>query len=613
MYECLACSKVVPGDATSCPSCGVALDDSAVATRRLEGRRPGPASFGPAPRRPPRPAHNSPSTPDSIDGGRFVPGVVLAERYRVVGLLGRGGMGEVYRAEDLKLGQAVALKFLPEALLDDRTALARFHREVRVARRITHPNVCRVYDIGEAEGRHFISMEFIRGEELASALKRFGRLPPDKAAELARQICAALAAAHKQGVIHRDLKPANVMVDEEGNARVTDFGLAALAEEARGDELSGTPAYMSPEQLAGKELSVRSDIYSLGLVLYELFTGRRAFEAASLPELLRLRRADTTPATPSSHVRDLDPLVERVILRCLEKEPDKRPASALEVAAALPGGDPLAAALAMGETPSPEMVVAAPKQGTLRPAWAVACLAGVLAGLALVVLLSGRLMLHRQVPLEKSPEVLRARAAEVVGGLGYAEAPADDAHGFVFHMEYLRHVAANDRSPGRWERLRSGRPAAISFWYRQSPHYLLPWQFGLLWPTWDDPPRLLSGMAYVSLDTQGRLLRFEWVPPQVEHQPGGRGGSPTGRPFSAKPASTRRPSRGSSRGGPRPSVVTRARRGRAPTRGRTGRRYASRPRGSGAAPSTSRSSSRGPCRSACRPPRRAARVGLSKH
>jgi serine/threonine-protein kinase len=149
---------------------------------------------------------------------------MVAERYRIVGLLGRGGMGEVYRADDLKLGQPVALKFLPEHLLSDGAALARFHREVRIARQVSHQNVCRVYDIGEVDGRHFLSMEFIKGEELALLLRRIGRLPSDKATDIVRQLCAGLAAAHNRGVLHRDLKPANVMIDENGNVRLTDFG-----------------------------------------------------------------------------------------------------------------------------------------------------------------------------------------------------------------------------------------------------------------------------------------------------------------------------------------------------------------------------------------------------
>src|SRR5437773_574407 len=314
--NCPSCHKVIAGDASSCPSCGHSFED---ATQRME---PGEAPASKARQK----VSRSYTSLDSIDDARFIPGTMLAERYRIVGLLGRGGMGEVYRADDLKLSQPVALKFRPEHMLSDGAALARFHREVRIARQVSHHNVCRVYDIGEIDGRHFLSMEFIKGEELSSLLRRIGRLPSDKATEIARQLCAGLAAAHNRGVLHRDLKPANVMIDENGNVRLTDFGIAGLVEESRSDEFrAGTPAYMSPEQLAGTELTIKSDIYSLGLVLYEIFTGKKVFEAPTLPQLLALRNSDATPTTPSTLVQNLDPLVERVILRCLEKDPDKRP------------------------------------------------------------------------------------------------------------------------------------------------------------------------------------------------------------------------------------------------------------------------------------------------
>ena len=216
MTRCPRCQKDLPEGSTTCSACGALLDDAP--TRVLDSK---PA--------PPRSASFSRlQSFDSIDDARFVPGAILAERYRIVGLLGKGGMGEVYRADDLKLGQPVALKFLPDHLLSDGAALARFHREVRVARQVSHKNVCRVYDIGEVDGRHFLSMEFIKGEELSSLLRRIGRLPHDKAIQLARQICAGLAAAHDVGVLHRDLKPANVMIDGDGNARILDFGLAGL-------------------------------------------------------------------------------------------------------------------------------------------------------------------------------------------------------------------------------------------------------------------------------------------------------------------------------------------------------------------------------------------------
>lgn len=226
---------------------------------------------------------------DSISHGRFAPGTMFDGRYRITGLLGKGGMGEVYRADDLRLGQQVALKFLPDALTDDPIRLAQFHNEVRTARQVSHPNICRVYDIGEVDGHLYLSMEYVDGEDLAASLRRIGRFPEDKATDLARQLCAGLAAAHERGVLHRDLKPANVMLDSAGKLRLMDFGLAAVG--VVEDIRSGSPAYMAPEQLLGKDVSARSDIFSLGLVLYELFTGRRAFVAKTIAELVSQHQA----------------------------------------------------------------------------------------------------------------------------------------------------------------------------------------------------------------------------------------------------------------------------------------------------------------------------------
>ena len=450
-------------------------------------------------------------TSESIDDARFVPGDVLLARYRIVGLLGRGGMGEVYRADDLKLKQSVALKFLPASLSADGAALARFYKEVSVARQISHRHVCRVYDVSEYQGEHFISMEYVRGEELSSLLKRIGRLPQDKATDVARQLCAGLAAVHERGVLHRDLKPANIMLDEHGEVRITDFGIAALASEDR-REMSGTPAYMSPEQLDGRELTPKSDIFSLGLVLYETFTGKKAFEASSMQDLLRLRRSDSTPTSPAQYVPELDPLIERVIFRCLERDPAKRPATTLQVAAALPGGDPLAAALAAGETPSPEMVAAAPKQGGLKPAVAISLLASVVVLLIATCLLSQKTTLYQQVPLNKSPEVLRDRAAEIVKKFGYSEKPADSTYGMGLDRNYLNYVHDNDPSASRWNRLPSGQPAAIYFWYRQSPRPFDVTDGGEI--SEDKPAQQIPGTITVTLDTLGRLRSFDAVPPE---------------------------------------------------------------------------------------------------
>ncbi len=308
-----------------------------------------------------------------VPNERFAPGALLASRYRIISRLGKGGMGEVFRADDLILSQPVALKFLPESARNNLNLLSRFYDEVRIARQISHKNVCRVYDIGEVDGQPYLSMEYIDGEDLGSLLRRIGRLPADKATEFARKLCAGVAAAHAQGVLHRDLKPANIMIDARGELRIADFGLAGIAEQLQGDEIrSGTPAYMAPEQLTGVEVSAQSDLYAVGLILYEMFTGKMPFEADTLAEVTRLRQENRV-TSPATLTKDLDPAVERAILRCLDSDPKLRPASALALSGMLPGGDPLAAALAEGVTPSPELVSGS---GLARSAFAESCDSG---------------------------------------------------------------------------------------------------------------------------------------------------------------------------------------------------------------------------------------------
>ena len=458
--------------------------------------------------------------PDSTD--RFTPGTLLAGRYRIVSPLGKGGMGEVYRADDIRLGQPVALKFLPAALAADSERLERLVDEVRIGRQISHPNVCRLYDIAEAEGHHFLVMEYVDGEDLSSLLRRIGRLPGDKAVEIARGVCAGLAAAHDKGVIHRDLKPANVMIDGRGQARIADFGLAALAGRGGAADMSGTPAYMAPEQLLGGGASLRSDVYALGLVLHEMLTGKRVFEAKSLDEL-RALHAQPKTLSLSSSTGDIDAGLERIVLRCLSRNPDDRPVSARAVLLALPGGDPLQAALLAGDTPSPEMVAAAGKVGDLRPASAWLALSAGLIALLAITFLNGRGALYRLAPLSKSPELLVERAREVLARVGHTAEAVDSAHGFLVNSTFLDDLERTDKSPTRWEKLRTARPGAFGFYYRQSPRPLfsnswipnLPWlgppELGRI--TRGDPPLDLPGMAEVVLDAQGRLTGFAAVPP----------------------------------------------------------------------------------------------------
>src|SRR5579872_3205326 len=515
MANCSSCGTQVAEDARFCSACGAASNadeaatlDFATATSPLPARATGATSS------------RLTSSPAYVSEGRFLPGRLLAGRYRIIALLGKGGMGEVYRADDLTLGQPVALKFLPEEAARDQGLLERFKNEVRIARRVSHPNVCRVYDVGDMEGYTFFTMEYVDGEDLASLLRRIGRLPEDKALDIARQLCAGLAAAHTKGVLHRDLKPANVMLDGRGQVVITDFGLAGVAEQIQGAEIrSGTPAYMAPEQLSGREVSTRSDIYSLGLVLYEVFTGKRAFSEKST-ERLRAS-ADRTVSRPSSVVRDLNPVIERVILRCLETEPSARPATVLSVAAALPGGDPLAAALAAGETPSPQMVAASGETAGLRPRVAVACLAGALLALAFAVFLGVHYDGLRKVRPELTPEVLTQKAREIIARLGYPERPVDSASGLQYDDDFQEYVQKNDKPRPQWDAVLAARPSVLVFWYRQSPDDLVSDGFRdqLLTPgiiTETDPPPTLSGMVNVELDPQGRLTYLQAIPPQKE-------------------------------------------------------------------------------------------------
>jgi serine/threonine-protein kinase len=505
MASCPACTHAYPEGSRFCPSCAAPLDASSAATVAMGAA----ATVSSAPRV---------SLASSVDEGRFPPGTVVAGRYRIADLLGRGGMGEVYRATDLTLGQAVALKFLPEATSQDERALARFYNEVRIARQVTHPNVCRVYDVGQVENLHYISMEFIDGEDLGSLLRRIGRLPVDKAVETARKLCAGLAAAHEKGVLHRDLKPANVMIDGRGQVIIMDFGLAGLAGQLQ-DVRSGTPAYMSPEQLAGTEVTARSDIYALGLLLYEVFTGRRTFEASSIIELIEMQDR-AAPASITSVAKDLDPAVERLILRCLQPDPRKRPPSALAVAAALPGGDPLAAALAAGETPSPELVAAAGETEGLAIPTAVAWLAAAVVGLVVTIAISPGQSITSRLNLENPPEALSRDARRILNTFGYTTKPADTAWGLDYDSDYRKYSATHPKkAAARWARPAAGQPPLVHFWYRESPQPLTPsFRFNVA-ASDSDPPMLISGMIRLRTDPDGKLTSFDAVPPQVEKPP----------------------------------------------------------------------------------------------
>lgn len=466
-----------------------------------------------------RPSEAQPAESPSASR-RFEAGTVLARRYRIENEIGAGGMGQVYRAWDLQLDQAVALKFLPPELARDARAKARLLEEVRLAREVSHPNVCRVYDVVIDNDLMFISMELIEGENLHSLLNRIGRPSVDKALELAHQLCIGLAAAHARGVLHRDLKPANVMIDQAGRARLTDFGLASRSIGAVHEVTTGTPAYMAPEQIAGLEYTVRSDLYALGLTLFELFTGQRAFQAQSFAEYKRLHEA-SSPTPPSSLVPELDPTIERAILHCLEKLPSDRPVSALAVAAELPGGDPLQAALAAGETPSPELVAAAGETHSARARTVWFELGGVLAMLGLLLALTHLATGPDGAALTKNPAVLADRARDIVYTLGLADYVQDSAVGLTTSTDAPFGLTATRRT-GFSDATRIGAAEDVAFWYRGAPAMLTPegarnLLFNGARIRLNDPPASEAGTIDVVMDRHGWLRSVTL--PQLKNGP----------------------------------------------------------------------------------------------
>jgi serine/threonine-protein kinase len=257
-------------------------------------------------------------------------GHLFATRYRIEQILGRGGMGVVYKATDTQLDETVAIKTLPgDVMTKSPEDLERFKREIRLARKITHRNVLRTYDYGEAEGVYFISMEFVRGYTLNELLDEAPnrQMPTRAAIGIARQICRGLQAAHEQGIIHRDIKPQNVLIDAKGEVKLMDFGIARMAEASEGMTqaglIVGTPHYMSPEQVQGKLLDPRTDVYSMGVMLYELLVGRRPFESSSLTGILTAHITENAKA-PIELRADIGREINAIVMRCLEKNPAAR-------------------------------------------------------------------------------------------------------------------------------------------------------------------------------------------------------------------------------------------------------------------------------------------------
>ncbi len=284
----------------------------------------------------------------------------LAGRYEILGLLGAGGMGSVYRARDTALGELVALKILKKELVAVPGMLERFRQEVKLARRVTHPNVARTFDIGSDEGDCFLTMELVDGAPLSADLARHGRLTMTALVALARPICAGLAAAHAAGVLHRDLKPENVLVGRDGRVVITDFGVARGLEPADAGRtfggVVGTPAYMAPEQVEGRrDLDARCDVYALGAMLFELATGRQAWSGESAVSVAAARLLQPPP-DPRAFAPEMPEAAAAVILRCMARDRDARYASADEVAQALSGFGAPTGAIAAAPAPRPTIL-----------------------------------------------------------------------------------------------------------------------------------------------------------------------------------------------------------------------------------------------------------------
>ncbi|MEQ1834268.1 MAG: serine/threonine-protein kinase [Candidatus Eisenbacteria bacterium] len=523
MAHCPHCSTPVPSEARFCPGCGaiqssVSQMPTAVAPPTPSGASTPSSGSGGARSRPGTPLTGTIGRLESsanFASAAFQPGQLLAGRYRVIGLLGRGGMGDVYRADDIELSQAVSLKFLGATFAGRPDMLERFRGEVRNARQVSHPNICRVYDIGEVDGQVFLSMEYVDGEDLSTLLKRIGRLPRGKAEEVARQLCAGIAAAHDRGVIHRDLKPSNVMIDGEGRVRITDFGLAVQTADGIMGEVVGTPAYMAPEQFEGKPATAQTDLYALGLILYEIYTGRRPLEATTW-DGWKSQHSQVEPRSPEEIERDVEEPVARAILRCLEKDPGKRPRSALQLAASLPGGDPIAAALAAGEMPSPQMVAASGGHG------ATSSRTGFLLLGAFLVMLAGYLAIAPAAtdmglaPFTRGHDALLVQARDIVHKLGYTEAPRDQATWFERDYDPMVWRAQRESST-HWRHDYAAHGTPLRFWYRSSPAPLQP--LGGARVNAEDPIPIAEGMVTARLDAEGRLRNFVAVPGRVDTLP----------------------------------------------------------------------------------------------
>jgi eukaryotic-like serine/threonine-protein kinase len=357
--QCPSCRADTPAGSVRCPQCSTLLEHGELTA---ETGTPGAWSV---------------HTPTGSGGATFVPdvqffaGALIAGRYEILQLLGQGGMGAVYKAKDRELDRLICLKVIRSALASRPELLQRFKQELILARKVTHKNVVRTYDLGESEGIRFITMEFIEGRDLKSIVEEKGKLPPEEAAAIIRQVCRGLAAAHNAGVVHRDLKPQNIMVEANGRASIMDFGIARSVEPSGltvSGAMIGTPDYMSPEQAMGQGADSRSDIFALGLIFYEALTGKLPYQAdTALGKIMK--RTKERPAPPAKVDESIPRQLSDICVKCLEIRPEERFQKAEEILQALDAGGQHSRA---GTT----RVIALPGLGTRPLTWKHFAVAG---------------------------------------------------------------------------------------------------------------------------------------------------------------------------------------------------------------------------------------------